>query len=156
MFVLGESLLSICMTRKFKAIIGRAELVSFPELGLDAVHAKVDTGAHRSSIDVSYVEEKDGVLHYTLFHEGDPNYSGDVLTTDSYRSVTIYNSFGEGQDRYEVKIWISLGKKKVKTGFTLADRSKKIYPVLLGRKLLQERFMVDVSEGVPHPDDKES
>jgi len=144
------------MARKFKIIIGRAEKIAFPELGIDSAHAKVDTGAHRSSIDASSANVVDGVLEYVLFREGDKNYTGEVIREEKFRSIKIFNSFGESQDRFEVKIWVSLGKKKVKTGFTLADRSKKLYPVLLGRKLLNDRFVVDVSEGMPHPEDKET
>lgn len=144
------------MERKLKSIIGRAEIVALPDANIESVNAKIDTGAHRSSIDTSFIEEKDDILSFTLLREGHPAYNGVVLTSDKFRKVTIYNSFGHGEERYEVKMRIKIGNRRFKTGFTLADRSKKTYPILIGRKLLKDRYLVDVSEGVPHEDDKES
>lgn len=144
------------MERKLKSIIGRAELVALPDANLEAINAKIDTGAHRSSIDASFIEEKDGVLSFKLLREGVPGYNGQLMTAEKFRKVVIHNSFGEEQERYELKLRIKIGSRTFKTGFTLADRSKKIYPILIGRKLLKDRYIVDVAEGVPHVDDKES
>ncbi|MCY1558041.1 putative ATP-dependent zinc protease [compost metagenome] len=58
----------------------------------------------------------------------------------------VANSFGHREERFEVKLKIKLGPKVFHAQFTLADRSKKIYPILLGRKLLNHRFLVDSSE----------
>jgi len=41
---------------------------------------------------------------------------------------------------------VKVGPKVFHARFTLADRSKKIYPILLGRKLLNDRFLVDSSK----------
>jgi len=60
-----------------------------------------------------------------------------------YKKVVVANSFGHEEERYEVKLKVKLGPKVFHARFTLADRSKKIYPILLGRKLLNHRFLVD-------------
>ena len=74
---------------------------------------------------------------------------------------------GAREERYEVKLKVKLGPKVFHARFTLADRSKKIYPILLGRKLLNHRFLVDSSEtsldrislkkqyGIEFPNDEE-
>jgi len=142
--------------RKFKAVIGRAEMIDFPELGIEKVYAKVDTGAHRSSLDCSYVREKDGVLEYTPLHKNNKSYRGERRTTKQYKLVEVENSFGHREERFEVKLKVKIGHRTVKTSFTLANRGRKTYPVLLGRKLLKDRFLVDVNEGSPHPSDEES
>jgi hypothetical protein len=38
-----------------------------------------------------------------------------------------------------------MGGQTCTTGFTLADRKSKIFPVLVGRTLLNKRFIVDTS-----------
>ena len=42
---------------------------------------------------------------------------------------------------------IILGGKKIRGTFTLADRSKNKYPALIGCKILNKKFLVDVSKG---------
>jgi hypothetical protein len=57
---------------KTRKVVGRAELISFPELELANVPARIDTGAKTSSIWASSVTMKDGVLSVVLFGEGFP------------------------------------------------------------------------------------
>lgn len=122
---------------KPKTIIGSEEFVSLPELEIKNIHARVDTGAAISSLGVKWIEEEDGVLSCLL-----PNKK--VITFDSFQKKTIKSSFGHTEKRYMVKILIDVLGRKVKTNFTLADRSKMKFPILLGRKLLKGKFIVDV------------
>lgn len=143
-------------TRPLKSIIGRVEKISLPGIDIEGIFAKVDTGAHRSAIDCKKVYEEDGVLKFVLFRKGSKHHDGVVHEEEKFKTITIHNSFGESEERYEVKLKAKIGTKVFKTPFTLADRSKKLYPILIGRKTLQNRFLVDVSEGQPDPDDHES
>ena len=68
------------------------------------------------------------------------------ITTDKYKQVWVSNSFGAREERYEVSLKVRIGAKVFTSRFTLANRSKKIYPVLLGRKLLNDRFLIDSSK----------
>lgn len=130
-----------------KVIIGRSELLTF--VGSDAVGvpAKTDTGAYRSAVHASDIVEADGVLSFNLL--GEHPVCGAMahrITAEEYTKVWVANSFGHREQRYEVKLKVKLGPKVFHARFTLADRSKKIYPILLGRKLLNHRFLVDSSE----------
>ena len=136
-------------------IIGRAEKISLPEHGIELVPAKIDTGAWRTSIWASESVEEDGVLKYKLFGEGSDFYTGEVIETEDFQTVSVENSFGHAEERYVVPMKIKLGTKTVTTQVTLADRSKKWYPVLVGRKLLRNKYMVDVSLGDPLEKDYE-
>lgn len=140
--------------RKLKAIVGRAERVDFPDSAIVGVPAKIDTGAYRSSVWASNIHEKDGVLHFTLLGPESSFYSGKECTATKYEVVEVENSFGHKEDRYSLIIKMRMGSKVVKSNFTLADRSKKTYPVLIGRKHLRGRFIVDVSEGQPIEDEE--
>lgn len=132
-------------------IIGRAEKINFVDFGIEAVPAKVDTGADSSSIWASGMTEVDDTLHFSLFAPEDDRYTGEVLRVKKpdYSLTRVANSFGSKEFRFKVKLRVSIKGRLIRATFTLADRSQKIYPVLLGRRLLQKKFLVDVSGGEP-------
>jgi hypothetical protein len=140
-----------------KRVIGRVEKISFPDYGIKAVHAKVDTGADLSSVWVTGIHEQDGILKFKLFGKKSPHYTGKEIEIHSphYLFTRISNSFGHKELRYVVKLQIKLGDKLINGTFTLSNRSTKTYPVLIGRKLLNRRFLVDVSSGSPLKDVEE-
>lgn len=131
-----------------KMIVGRSEELHFIDIDLRGIPAKVDTGAYRSAVHASDItlDEEAGVLSFKLF-AGHPvcGSAQHVVETKDFRKVVVENSFGHGEDRYEVKFRVKLGSKIFTAQFTLANRSKKVYPILLGRKLLNHRFLVDTS-----------
>lgn len=142
------------MDRKInqKTIIARTCLVDFPSEKISGVPAKVDTGADSSSIWVSHLEMDDnGRLSFILFDEGFLHYSGKIHTTDEYEVTKIRNSTGGAQIRYRVKLSIRISNKLVRGTFSLSDRSKNKYPILIGSRLLAGKFLVDVSQGDPIP-----
>jgi hypothetical protein len=144
------------MGAKYKSIIGRAESIEFV-FGTDSysdVPAKIDTGAYSSSVWVSSVLEQDGELSFVLFDKSSPAYTGKVIRTKKYQTVSIENSFGHSETRFGVNLTVRFCGKKFKTFFTLSDRSRKIYPVLIGRKLLKNRFIVDTALGHPIADEE--
>lgn len=133
----------------YKILIGRAEFVSFPELFIDFVPAKVDTGAYRSAVHASNIKltTKSGksVLSFDLLG-GHPcsSYSRHI-ETKNFEETVIENSFGVSEERFTVMLKIKIGPRTVTTDFTLADRSMKPYPILLGRTLTSNRFIVDTA-----------
>ncbi|MCL2451885.1 RimK/LysX family protein [Candidatus Saccharibacteria bacterium] len=130
-----------------KVVIGRSEELTFVDFNIVKVPAKTDTGAYRSAVHADNIVEKDGELTFRLL--GGHPVCGSMatsVTTDKYKIVRVENSFGYGEDRYEVRLRVKLGSKIFLAPFSLADRSAKIYPILLGRKLLNHRFLVDSAE----------
>lgn len=133
---------------KYQIIIGRNEFMSIVDT-VPSVPAKVDTGAYRSAIHASNIKEsvKNGkkVLTFDLLgHKVSPvKYP---MSFDQYETVTITNSFGNEEKRFEVKLRVKIGPKVFNTSFTLADRSNNFFPVLLGRKCLSGRFIVDITK----------
>ena len=132
-----------------KTVIGRAEELSFIAPEIPNVPAKVDTGAYRSAVHAARIKlSKDGkVLSFELLG-GHPvcGAMSQQVETNSFKQVQIANSFGHTEVRYEVKLRVKLGPKVFLAAFTLANRSQKIYPVLLGRKMLNNRFFIDTAE----------
>lgn len=140
--------------RTHKAVIGRVERVDIIEADIFKVPAKIDTGAYRTSVWASHIHEEDGVLFFTLLGPTSPWYSGKELQVSNFEIVEVENSFGHKENRYSVHIKIKIGTKIVNSNITLSDRSTKIYPILIGRKLLKGKFIVDVSEGEPLIDEE--
>lgn len=126
--------------------IGSTTLVNFPEEGIFDVPAKVDTGADSSSVWASNIEEKDGVLRFTLFGEKSPFYTGRVIQTKEFTQSRIKNSFGTVESRYKVTLLFSISGVSMRVRVTLSDRKRNTYPILIGRLTLKGRFMVDVSK----------
>ncbi|MCC9136723.1 ATP-dependent zinc protease [Pontibacter silvestris] len=132
-----------------KMLIGRRELVSFPELDIEEIEAKIDTGAYTSAIHCSDIHEEtmpDGtvVIQLDLLDPSHPQYNHKKLQFSEYDLREIKNSFGDVQERYVIKTRIKLFEEEIETEFSLSDRSDMKYPVLIGRKLLKGRFIVDV------------
>jgi hypothetical protein len=132
---------------KFPVIIGRSESIDLIDVAL-GIPMKVDTGAYRSAIHATNIQvKKDGdqeILSCNLLgHPVSPVVR--PYETSEFRQVTVTNSFGQEEVRYETQFRVKLGPKIFNTSFTLADRSRNLFPVLAGRKMLRNRFIVDVS-----------
>lgn len=132
-------------------IIGRAEKVDLRDFSISAVPAKIDTGADVSSVWASSVTETERGLEFVLFGPGSQFYTGQVqlFTKPDYSITRVANSFGHKELRYKVKLHITVKGRNIRATFTLADRSQKTYPILLGRRLLKGKFVVDVNSGDP-------
>jgi hypothetical protein len=109
------------------SIIGRAERIDLPRHGIFGVPAKVDTGADSSSIWVTDITEKDGMLSFTFFGPGSKYYTGDKVTipASQYTLTRISNSFGQKEVRYSVKLTIVLQGRMIRATVTLANRANK-------------------------------
>ncbi|MBI3624086.1 ATP-dependent zinc protease [Candidatus Saccharibacteria bacterium] len=137
------------MKRSQLPVIGRAEKVEFPELGYGKIVAKVDTGADLSSLWATHIKEGEDGLSFIPFGKRFPKYKARAVTMQKgqYSVTRVANSFGEREVRYVVKLRVKITGKLVLGTFTLANRARKTYPILLGRKLLKGKFLVDVAAG---------
>ena len=128
-------------------VIGRAEVLSFPEIGIHDVHARIDTGAQTSAIWVSSAQIVNGRLEVVLLGKGHAGYTGNKIIFEDYSRAMVASSNGQAEARFKVKILVKLAGKKIRATFTLADRSTQVYPVLVGRNILRGKFVVDVKQG---------
>ena len=132
-------------------VIGRAERIDLPAFNIFKVPAKTDTGADSSAIWGSNIKETAEGLEFTLFGPESEFYTGEKLVfgSEDFDVTRVANSFGDRELRYKIKLTVRVKRRLVKGSFTLADRSLKTYPILLGRKLLSGKFVVDVKAGQP-------
>lgn len=129
-----------------KKTVGNSTKVSFPEIEASDAPARIDTGARLSSIWGS-AKVEDGRLLVVFFGKESPLYSGKPYSFDTYEEVVISSSMGQMQKRYMIVLLVRLRGKKIRASFTIADRSKQVYPVLIGRNILRGKFIVDVKKG---------
>lgn len=131
-------------TRDLK-IIGNNVLVEVA--GIKKIPAKVDTGADSSSIWASQIVMNDQKrLEFCLFGKGSPFYTGEVITTSEFWVKQVRSSNGQASVRYVAPLTIKVKGRKIRARFTLSDRSQNRFPILIGRKTLQNKFLVDVSK----------
>jgi hypothetical protein len=134
--------------RRRKRWIGVRELVSIPEWGLSDLEAKVDTGAYTSSIDVSRViifgQDGEGRAPYAeiTFGTGDDARTV-VAPVIGFRRVR--NPSGHVTNRPIVEARLELGGKRFRTAINLHRRVGMRCCMIIGRRALAGRFVVDVS-----------
>ncbi len=133
---------------RYQSIIGRFEKVDIINQ-VDNIPAKIDTGAYRSSIhatNVSVVQKsKKKYLRFTIL--GHPAHGTKrVVEVPNFKKRTVTSSNGHSAERYEVRLKIRLGLKVFTTSFTLTNRTSNVFPILIGRKALSKRFLVDTDK----------
>ena len=120
------------------------------ELGLNLVWAKIDTGAFTSSLHAEEIREEDvggqKVLKFKILMPNHRKFTGKTLVFDTYRQKKVKNSFGQAELRYLIQTKLQLAGETFLVEFTLTDRSSMKNSILLGRKILRGRFLVDVSQ----------
>jgi hypothetical protein len=132
-------------------LVGRKEKVSFPDFELFDVVAKIDTGAYRSSLHgkvLSVRKESDGREWVTFEPLGKKQFLRPrrqiKLPLLFWKDVKSSN--GSIARRPFVELMLQIGALQVKGEFGITDRSVMKCTVLLGRKILKGKFLVDVSK----------
>ncbi len=119
--------------------IGRCELISFPDLKIDSIKAKIDTGAYGIAFHVDGIKVFDDKLHFWIGDESN------TFEFDKFKTVTVKSSFGRVQKRYSIMTRIKVGDSTYKFYVSLTDRKNMKYPVLVGRRFLYKfKYIVDV------------
>lgn len=125
-------------------IIGATEWVDVGNY--HKIPAKTDTGATSSAIWASHIKvTKDGTLKFQLFDEGSKYYTGRVFkrSKGNYKVALVRSSNGTEQIRYRVYLRMTIAGKKIRVLFALSDRVKNTYPILIGRRTISGKFLVD-------------
>ncbi|MGC1240307.1 MAG: RimK/LysX family protein [Chryseosolibacter sp.] len=127
-------------------ILGRYDRVDLPELGLFSIHAKIDTGAFTCSLHCQSAEVVDGKLEFVLLDEEHPEFTGMKFIFSEFEKRDIKNSFGEVEKRFVIVTTITIFGEAISTEFSLCNRGSLKFPILIGRKILRNRFLIDVTK----------
>lgn len=128
-----------------KKIIGRMEKISIIDLELFELDAKVDTGADSSALHCDHIVVSDDTVHFTLLDDVHEAYNNKRFSLPIYKIKKIKSSNGELQIRPSIKVEVDFYGKKYYSVISLTDRKDMKFPMLIGRKFLKDRFLVDVS-----------
>ena len=127
-------------------LLGRSDRVDLPELGLTDIQAKIDTGAYNCSLHCASAEVVNGKLEFVLLDEEHPEFTGMKFSFKKFEKREIKNSFGEAEMRFVIKTRIKIYDHVIHAEFSLSNRGNLRFPVLLGRKTLRNRFLIDVTK----------
>jgi hypothetical protein len=133
-----------------KKIIGRREKVDFPDLGLYEIDAKIDSGAFTSSIHCHNIElvkqNRKKFVSFNLLDPSHPAYNEKNFVLPVHSDKKVKSSFGNVEHRYVILTRMKIFDEIFDVELSLADRSNMEVPVLLGRKALRKKFLVDVDK----------
>ncbi len=130
-----------------KSVIGWREWIAMPDLGIDALKAKVDTGARSSALHASDLERawRDGVpwvrfsLHPLQRHTH-PTVWAEAPVIDER---PVRSSSGRSEVRPVILTTVTLGGEAWQVELTLTRRDSMGFRMLLGRQAVRGRFLVD-------------
>lgn len=132
---------------KNKKIIGRREIISILDLDLQDLDAKIDTGADSNALhcDDIYIDDENNV-HFMLLDDVHPSYNGKKMIMPLYQLKKVKSSNGKTELRPSIKVKVTFYNKNYITIISLTNRADMQYPMLIGRKFLENKFIVDVSK----------
>jgi hypothetical protein len=138
------------MSKIDKTIIGRLESIALPELAINNLQVRVDTGAKTSSLHVDNIKKSiiNGVHSVTFDIHPDVHDVQAMLqcTAPISDMRKVKSSNGTTEQRYVILTPVVLGEEEWSIEITLTDRSDMSYLMLFGREAIGSRFLVDPSK----------
>ncbi|HAC34132.1 MAG TPA: 30S ribosomal protein S6--L-glutamate ligase [Gammaproteobacteria bacterium] len=130
-----------------KVTIGSEEWCSFPELGLPAVKARVDSGAKTSSIHAVNIQPFRRDRKLWVSFEVHPLQGNRRVLVRCERKVvdrrSIKSSSGVSETRYVISTPVKIGEQIWHIQLSLANRDSMGFRMLLGREALEGRAVID-------------
>lgn len=136
--------------RKPKQLIGATDYLDLPEFELENIACKVDSGAYTSTLhcsDIWLLEKEEQIfLCFKLYAPSFKIKSRKTFEFNNFKTRNVRSSNGNLDERFSIRTPVQIFGRSIPTEFTLTSRSKMRFPILLGRKFLKGRFIIDVSK----------
>jgi hypothetical protein len=130
-----------------KVIVGWREWIGLPGLGIEAIKAKIDTGARSSSLHAFDVEpfERDGAAWVRFVVHPLQRDCETTLNVESpvHEFRHVRSSSGHITYRPVILAEIELDNRRWPIELTLASRDEMGFRMLLGREAVRGKFVVD-------------
>ncbi len=128
-------------------LTGWREWVSLPDLGVDWIKAKIDTGARTSSLHAFDIQEfeRDGEAwaRFRVKPWQDSQEDAVVVESPIHDRRAVRSSSGHAQERLVVQLMIRLVDREVMAEVTLSNRDEMGFRMLIGREALRRGYIVD-------------
>ena len=126
-------------------VVGYIESVDLPEIELFELDAKIDTGADSCSIHCDDIKVEGDRVSFLLHDEVHEAYHGKKITLPIHKIKNVKSSNGKIEERVFIQSSIRLGCKTYNAEISLSNRKNMKYPMLIGRRFMSHRYLVDVS-----------
>lgn len=129
-------------------VIGWREILALPDLSIAKIEAKIDTGARSSAIhaqDIKIFQQQDGkeMIRFQVRPYGKHSKETIIVETTLLDQRQVRSSNGQAQVRPVIETIVKLGNQQWPIEINLTNRDAMIFPMLLGRQALRDRFLVD-------------
>lgn len=137
-------------------LIGWREYLSLPQLNIDKIKVKIDTGARTSALHAfhvkTYKDEGQTMVNFQVhpLQRETRTTINCIAPLLEYREVT--NSGGHTQKRPVILTPVKLGGYQWEIELTLTNRDVMGFRMLLGRQAVKKRFLVDPGHSFVHKD----
>mgnify|MGYP003555706297 CR=1 FL=1 len=129
-----------------KKPLGWREWISFPELNIRKIKAKIDTGARTSALHAFMIEpfSRDSKLWVRFaIHPIQGDFDTVVECEAPVKDQRIVrDSGGHDELRYVIDTQVAIGDDLIHCEVTLTDRDSMLFRGLLGRTALRSRYVV--------------
>ena len=126
--------------------LGWRERLALPQLGINLLKAKLDTGARSSSLHVdtleSFVRDGDTWLRFTV-SSGRRHPVSVCCEAQALDRRAVTDTGGRRTERWFIRSDVLLAGQRLSIDINLTDRRHMLFPMLLGRTALLGRFAVD-------------
>ena len=134
--------------------------MSLPDLGLEWVKVKVDTGARSSALHAADLEQFEDDGDTFVRFEAHPwqrsESNGLVVVARVVDMRAVRSSSGDSEERPVIRSRVRLGDVDFEIELTLTSRQQMGFRMLLGREAVRGRFLVNAGrsylEGRPPPE----
>ncbi len=134
-------------TKRRLPVIGWREWVGLPDLGVDRIKAKIDTGARTSSIHAWNIvpeQTEDGLfVAFDLHPEQRSSRMAIPCRVPVAAQRNIRNSGGQVENRFIILTQLLLGARRWPIELSLTNRDEMGFRMLLGRAALRRRVTID-------------
>jgi len=133
--------------RRPRSWVGWREWVGLPGLGIDAIKAKVDTGAATSCLHAIHVRRYRDAQGERVRFQVHPLQRRTDITVNCDTALlgdrVITSSTGHRERRLVIRTWLAIAGRRFTVELTLTNRDSMGFRMLIGRRAMKNRLLVD-------------